>query len=97
MAAAKALADAVREASETPAPPPEKLPHLAYRDKKTGAVVLPAQPVAVAETKCYDIYATPPPQKAKPDASADAPGFDLYAAYAKTPPLNDQEKETETT
>lgn len=91
-----AQAEAIRGSGDTAARSPEKLPHMAYRDSKTGVIVRPAQPAPEPEVERFDIYATPPPQRKKPDASADAPGFDVYAAYAKKPPLNAYEKETET-
>jgi hypothetical protein len=90
----QAIADAIREAPDTAASPPEKLPHLAYREKN-GVVVFPARIAPAPEPERFDIFNQPPPQKTKTDASADAPVFDIHAALAKTPPLNNHEKETE--
>jgi hypothetical protein len=40
------------------------------------AAIPPATPLP--EAAPFDLYALPPPQKEKPAASADAPGFDIY-------------------
>lgn len=93
---ARALMDAIQEGADTAAAPPIKLPHLAYREDKTGEVVHPARLAPAPEAERFDIWDTPPPQKTKTDASADAPVFDIHAALVKNPPLNDQAKETET-
>lgn len=90
----QAIADAVRDEVGTPAQPPEKLPHGAYREKN-GVVVLPARIAPAPEPERFDIFNQPPPKKTKTDASADAPVFDIHAALAKKPPLNNHEKETE--
>lgn len=91
----QAIADAIRDAPDTPAQPPEKLPHGAYREKN-GVVIFPARIEPTPEPERFDIFSQPPPQKTKTDASADAPVFDIHAALAKKPPLNNHEKETET-
>lgn len=93
---ARALMNAIQEGADTAAAPPIKLPHLAYREDKTGEVVHPARLAPAPEAERFDIWDTPPPQKTKTDASADAPVFDIHAALVKNPPLNDQAKETET-
>lgn len=90
----QAIADAVRDEASAPVQPPEKLPHGAYREKN-GVVMLPARIAPAPEPERFDIFNQPPRQKTKTDASADAPVFDVLASYAKNPPLNNHEKETE--
>ncbi len=92
---ARALMDAIQEGADTVTAPPGKLPHLTYREDKTGEVVHPARIAPAPDAERFDIWDTPPPQKTKTDASADAPVFDFLAELVKNPPLNDQAKETE--
>lgn len=88
-----AIAAAIEVAKE---PAKQKLPPLSFRHPKTGEVMRPAL-VEQAEpvTPAFDIYALPPPEKKKPDQSADGLGFDIYKVLTKRPPLNHEEKETE--
>ncbi|MFA6313780.1 MAG: hypothetical protein WCV99_10735 [Sterolibacterium sp.] len=91
----QAIANAFRDSVDTAAAPPVTLPRLSYRDGKTGEIVQPVTLAPQPQPERFDIYAAPPPQKTKPDASADAPGFDIFEELAKNPPLNHQAKETE--
>lgn len=65
----------------------EKLPPQAIKHPKTGQVLLPRAPETQRPAaRRYDIFNLPPPERKKPDASADAPGFDIYKQLAKRPP-----------
>lgn len=55
------------------------------------AAIPPATPLP--EAAPFDLYALPPPQKEKPAASADAPGFDIYDLCIPAP--KPQRKEAE--
>ncbi|MFA6312337.1 MAG: hypothetical protein WC681_12720 [Sterolibacterium sp.] len=81
----RALVDALHDNADTTVAPPAELPRLSYRDNKTGEIVRPADLIPEPQPARFDIYAAPPPQKTKPDASADAPGFNIYEELAKTP------------
>lgn len=86
-----AIASAIEVAKK---PAKQKLPPLSFRHPKTGKVMQPA-PVDQEQlvTPAFDIYALPPPEKKKPDTSADGPDFDIYKVLTKRPPLNHEEKE----
>jgi hypothetical protein len=88
--------EVIRTAAKTPARV-EKLPPLAIKHPKTGEIMEPQPPSerATVEPAIPDIRSVPPPEKKKPDASANAPGFDIYALLTQQPPLNHQAKETE--
>lgn len=55
------------------------------------AAIQPATPLP--EAAPFDLYALPPPQREKPAASADAPGFDIYDLCIPAPKLPRKEVE----